>query len=595
VADFEFGYGTGESSEGPPVPDCGCAIELISGEEYRVWLRGEKLSEPPWPNDDDTLVVAYNSTAEMRCFHALRWKPPRHLLDLFAEYRQIRNGTLKVDPDTNKLEKTRLIEAIKWCRDNPNNPPICNPYPCPNLEEKEKEGWQQRFIRGDDFTPEEKIGGLEYCMHDVLATRWLLLELAPRLPHNLSRALYRGRYMTAAAASMMIGFPVDEPLWNRLLDRREDIMRRVIDGHPAYTDISFNEKQYREWLEKLHRERKIQDWIFTPTGKAAYSDKVLKRYDLVPEISQFRHIRDLTLLLEEPKFEVRNGRHYYKLIPFTTKTSRNTTNQCLTQAPAVLRGFIRPLEGRCLIISDFAQQEYYITAVLSGDPEMLRLYREGDPYVSFARSVGLMPPTGDKHSHSRERKIAKEVCLAVIYGMGIAGLARKMNISYRQAEELFWAHKRQFPVVWNWVRERVACAKLQKRITNACGWYMAVTDQTSIPTLQNYSVQSLAADILRFSHIALYENNLCVCGPIHDAFAVETAIEDAEKTAIKVRELMEAAGRHVLGADTILRAETEVILYPDRWLDRGRDGGEVGEMWDRIWGALQTSPEGVFQ
>src|SRR5262249_45959786 len=159
-------------------------------------------------------------------------------------------------------------------------------------------------------------------------------------------------------------------------------MRRVINGHPAYTDISFNDKLYRNWLERLHREGKIRDWIFTSKGKPAYSDDVLTQYESVKEIREFRQIRKMTLLLEEPKFEVRNGRHYYKLIPFTTKTARNTTNQCLIQAPAVLRGFIRPQPGHCLIHSDFCQQEYYVTAVLSQDPEMLRLYSEGDPYLS---------------------------------------------------------------------------------------------------------------------------------------------------------------------------------------------------------------------
>jgi hypothetical protein len=61
VGDFEFEFGTGGSSEGPPIPTCGCAMELRSGEQYRVWMKGVNMGpEPPWPHDDETLFVAYH-------------------------------------------------------------------------------------------------------------------------------------------------------------------------------------------------------------------------------------------------------------------------------------------------------------------------------------------------------------------------------------------------------------------------------------------------------------------------------------------------------------------------------------------------------
>jgi hypothetical protein len=588
VVDFEFEFGTGGPSEGPPIPTCGCAMELRSGEEYRVWMKDVKIgAKPPWPHDDETLFVSYNAMAEMRCYFSLDWKPPRYVLDLFPEYRQIRNGTLAIDPTTNKQEKTRLIDAVRWCRAHHNDPPVWNPYLCPDLEEEEKKGWQQRALRGGDYTPEEMTGMLTYCMQDVLATRWLLMEMTPRLPRNLLRALYRGRYMTAAAASVMCGFPVDEPLWQLLLTNREAIMRRVIDNHPAYHGINFHEKQYLNWLVNLYKEGKIPHWVFTATGRPAYSDKVLEQYESVEEIRKFRIIQKVTSLLEEPSFEVRKHRHFYSLIPFSTITSRNTTKRAFIQAPACLRGFIQPAPGTSLIYSDYSQQEFYIAGCLAQDPEMLRLYREGDPYLSFGKKIGFIPAGATQKTHRYEREICKQVCLAVIYGMGVSTLARKLNISRHKAEDLLQAHKRQFPMIWEWIQEQVDLAILLKRITTAYGWYMTVTEDTRSTTLQNFCIQGLAADILRVAHIALYEASIRVCGPVHDAFMIETETENASATAVRVREIMEHAGRHVLGPGTILRADVEIISYPDRWLDRGRDGGEVGEMWDRIYGTLQ--------
>ena len=109
-----------------------------------------------------------------------------------------------------------------------------------------------------------------------------------------------------------------------------------------------------------------------------------------------------------------------------------------------------------------------------------------------------------------------------------------------------------------------------------------VTRDTSRRTLQNYPVQGLAAEILRLAHLLLMENGVAVCGPIHDAFLAEAAEEQAEEVAAKVKRVMEEAGRIVLGAGTILRADVQIIRYPERWLDRQRGG----VMWDKIMGTI---------
>jgi hypothetical protein len=577
VCDFEYHYGTGGSSDGPPHVICGCAKELRSGQEYSIWAN-EFGSRPPWPYGNDTLFVCYNATAEVRSYMSLGWRPPASIVDLFIEYRQWRNGTFVQIPK----EHARLTDALRYCRAHKNDPPILNPYPYPEIDAEQKKDWQALALAGGPFSQRDRCGLIEYCMDDVRALCWLLTEMTPRLPANLNRALYRGRYMVAASAAMVRGFPVDEELWQQFLKYREQILEEVIGNHPVYEGTSFRLDKFSRWLEHLRGRGMIQTWPVTASGQPSCEDKTFRRYSKVGEVEELRQIRALVKVLQEPRFEIRNGRHYYSLLPFTTKTSRNTTNHCLIQAPSCLHAFIQPKPGTCLISADFSQQEYYVAAVLSGDAEMLRLYAEGDPYMAFAIKVGLAPPGATKKTHRHEREISKTVSLAVMYGQQPFGVARKLGISYNRAQDLLIEHKRQFPRVWAWSEEEVKLGFAHKRAVTRWGWYMTVTRDTSRRTLQNFPVQGLAADILRLAHLLLMENGVSVCGPIHDAFLAEAAEEEAEEAAAKVKQVMEEAGRIVLGAGTILRADVQIIRYPERWLDRQRGG----VMWDKIMGTI---------
>ena len=66
-------------------------IPIVYGQTWRLW-RGQFESQPPFPIDDDTVLVAYYASAELGCFKALGWPQPRFVLDLFTEFRARTNG-----------------------------------------------------------------------------------------------------------------------------------------------------------------------------------------------------------------------------------------------------------------------------------------------------------------------------------------------------------------------------------------------------------------------------------------------------------------------------------------------------------------------
>ena len=89
VVDFEFRQPNGER----PEPVCVVAHELVSGRRHRRMLTSDVLPEPPYPVDETALVVAYYAPAEMSCHVSLGWTLPVHVLDLYAEFRNLTNGT----------------------------------------------------------------------------------------------------------------------------------------------------------------------------------------------------------------------------------------------------------------------------------------------------------------------------------------------------------------------------------------------------------------------------------------------------------------------------------------------------------------------
>src|SRR5258707_9612762 len=115
-----------------------------------------------------------------------------------------------------------------------------------------------------------------------------------------------------------------------------------------------------------------------------------------------------------------DGRNRTILSAFRAKSGRNApSNSKFIFGPSVwLRGLIKPPPGCAVAYIDWQQQEFGIAAALSGDVNMQKAYRSGDPYLAFAKLSGAVPADATKETHEAERDLYKACVLAVQYGMG---------------------------------------------------------------------------------------------------------------------------------------------------------------------------------
>jgi hypothetical protein len=128
-------------------------------------------------------------------------------------------------------------------------------------------------------------------------------------------------------------------------------------------------------------------------------------------------------------------------------------------------------------------------------------------------------------------------------------------------------------------------------IDTCFGWRLHITERTRPTSLQNHPMQSHGAEMLRLACCFLVEAGIELVAPVHDAVMVEASIEEIDQVVERTQELMQRAGRIVLGGVEI-RTDVDVIRWPDRFSD---PRGEA--MWERVTGivgqleALYASPE----
>ncbi|VDL93190.1 unnamed protein product [Schistocephalus solidus] len=131
-------------------------------------------------------------------------------------------------------------------------------------------------------------------------------------------------------------------------------------------------------------------------------------------------------------------------------------------------------EGNLLVSADFSHLELRILAHLSGDEDLLRLLNARgnspnnvDAFKCLA-AHWLKRPDAESITEE-ERQNAKQLCYAIIYGMGARGLATQRDIEVSVAQSIIDDFMRAFPGVSNFIRKTVQSAHKTNRISTVAG------------------------------------------------------------------------------------------------------------------------------
>ena len=559
VIDFEFHPAAGKEGN-LVVPVCLVAHDIDTGVTTHYW--GDALSQmrrAPFPTDASSLVVAYNASAEMACFTVLGWAFPPNILDLYAEFRNLTNGlTLPAGKG--------LLGALVFFGEE-------------TIAVAAKEAMRDLILGGGPWSASERAAILAYCASDVMALARLLARMDRVGAIDWPRSLLRGQYAIAAAASEVIGIPIDRELYALLCAHSQSLRQHLI----AQVDADFGvyeDGHFRAALFEVYLRGQGIGWPRLKSGVLKLDDDTFKDMARAyPQLVALRQLRQALAQLREPKLSVGDdARNRFPLFPFASLTGRNqpSTARSIFGLASWLRGLIRSAPGWALAYVDFAQQELAIAAALSGDKVMQAAYRSQDFYIAFAQMAGAAPAGATKASHPEVRERFKVCALGVLFGMGAPGLARRLGISIPEAQRLLEAHRRAFPQFWRWSDAAVDCALLTGKLQTVFGWTLHVERHPNLRSLRNFPMQANGAEMMRLAHIDLIRDGIRVCAPVHDAFLVEAPLDHIEAVATATQQLMCAASAIVLDGFEV-RSEARIVRYPARFLEP-----KGIPMWNRV-------------
>jgi DNA polymerase I len=579
VADFEFESGGHDTFEAAnrsgerPQPVCMVAKELRSGQEWRLW-REDFGPTPPFPIGPDALFVAYYASAELGCFKALGWPNPHNILDLCAEYRIRIN---KTRPKGAKQAPARLVDALAH-------------FGLGGLAAIEKDEMRLLILRGGPWSHNEQVAILDYCATDTDALERLLPAMLPHI--NLGHALLRGRYMAASAAMEWNGVPIDMPTLQQLrehwLDIQDDLIRAV-DEHSIYEGRTFKADRWASLLID-----KGIPWPQLESGQLNLGDSTFRNMaKAYPIVSPYRELRSALSDLRLNDLAVgSDGRNRTILSAFRSQTGRNQpSNTRFIFGPSVwLRGLVKPPPGSGIAYVDWSQQEFGTAAALSGDLAMQEAYTSGDPYLTFAKQAGAVPPDATKKSHGEKRELFKQCVLGIQYGMESKSLALRIAKPEIEARDLLRAHRETYRTFWRWSDSVQDHAMLRGSLHTVFGWTVHVGETANPRSLRNFPMQANGAEMLRLACCLATERGIEVCAPVHDAVLICAPLDRLDEDITKMRAAMAEASSIVLkGFELRTDCPDEfdehgrpnkfphVIRYPRRYMDERGD-----KMWDHV-------------
>ncbi len=292
-------------------------------------------------------------------------------------------------------------------------------------------------------------------------------------------------------------------------------------------------------------------------------EKLRDDHKIIDLILDYRELQKLlsTYIDNIPKMVDENDRLHATFLQYGTTTGRMASQDPNLQNIPIrselgrkIRNAFVPAEGFSLVAFDYSQMELRIAAFLSGDSELIKIFKNGEDVHSAVASRVFEVPL--ERVDKEMRRKAKVINFGILYGMGVNALKANLGGTQKEAREFYNDYFNKFPELASYledVKAEVASRGYTETIFGRRRYFQGIN--SSIPYVRasaermaiNAPIQGTEADIIKKALIEidgylekekLHKQTYPVL-QVHDELVYEISKDQVSKISSKIQEMME--------------------------------------------------------
>lgn len=227
---------------------------------------------------------------------------------------------------------------------------------------------------------------------------------------------------------------------------------------------------------------------------------------------------------------------------------QNITRQGRRGIPGI-RTLFRPSDGCSIIQADFSQAELRTCAVLSGDKNLLAIYRDSGRSLHRERAAAFYGSDYTKEQYVK----SKNINFGVTYGQSAAAFAQMYHMDEEEAQAYIDSWWGEFTQLHKWVQGVWREAQTEGRIISPFGHkrrFHLITRENINNVLReavNFPPQNIAGNLTVAALCDLVDDGVPIISTVHDSILADVPNEQVGNTAQQMKEVMEAQAMKRLG------------------------------------------------
>jgi DNA polymerase-1 len=429
----------------------------------------------------------------------------------------------------------------------------------------------------------------DYAGADADMTLRLMQTLGPALDARGLRQLFdeiEVPLVPVLTRMELTGMLVDKDFLRRMGGELEEQCSALVQDIYDSVGHQFNVNSTRQLGDVLFGELKLPHGRKTKTGysvDAEVLDGLRGQHAAVDDLLDYRQLSKLKSTYVDGLLDLinpRDGRVHTSFSQTTAATGRlSSSNPNLQNIPIrtevgrrIRRAFLAD-PGAYLLAADYSQIELRILAHVTREPALVAAFEAGEDIHAATASRLFKVPLAEVQPD--QRRLAKTVNFAVLYGQSAFGLARTTGMANAEAVEFIRNYEQTFPLVREYVQNTLHQARTQGYVQTLKGRRRYFPDMSGLPVVQrqaaereatNMPIQGTNADMIKMAMIAL-QRQMEELGlharqilQVHDELVLEVPDNEVDLVA----ELVDGAMRNALVLSVPIQVE---IKLGRNWYD----------------------------